>query len=136
MPIIPAGTQPIDLTYTVSRLADRFLGTKLQSRAFGPGVPLAPTAAPLEQQSGPRQFQYPVAWNTQISPRREQPFLTPFEQLRSLAALYDVAALAIGTRIEEICGLKYAIVAKDKKAQAAEQGTCDSLMTCFSALTA
>lgn len=130
MPTIPAGTQPIDLSYTVARLSDRFLGTKLQSRAFGPGIPLQPTVAPLEQQQ-PRQFQYPVSANTQITPRREYPGLTPFEQLRSLAALYDVAALCIATRIEEMCGLEWGIVAKDKKAQAAENATCDALTTWF-----
>lgn len=131
MPTIPAGTQPIDLSFTVARLANRFLGTQLQSRAFGPGVPLQPTSALPEQVAGPRQFQYPVAVNTNITPRREYPGLTPFEQLRALASIYDVAALCIATRIEEICGLDWAIVAKDKKAQAAEQGTCDALMTFF-----
>lgn len=137
MPTIPAGVSPIDLTpraYALARLADRFLGTNLgalQSRAFGPGVPLAPTVAPIEQQSGPRQFQYPVAVNTVTSPRREYPGLTPFGQLRALAAIYDVAGIAIATRIEELCGLSWSIVAKDKKQQAAEQGTCDALMTWF-----
>lgn len=131
MPTIPAGVQPIDLSYTVARLSDRFLGTQLQSRAFGPGIPLQPTVPTIEQEA-PRQFQYPVSWNTQLLPRREQPNLTPFEQLRNLAALYDVAALCIATRIEELCGLDWHIIAKDKKQQAAENGTCDALATWFS----
>lgn len=137
MPSIPAGVQPIDLTpraYTLARLSDRFLGTNmaqaLQSRAFGPGVPLAPTVPQIEQQQ-PRQFQYPVSVNTVLSPRREYPSLTPFEQLRNLAALYDVAALCIATRIEELCGLDWHIVAKDKKQQTAENPTCDALATWF-----
>jgi hypothetical protein len=130
MPNIPAGVQPIDLSYTVARLANRFLGTELQSRAFGPGVPLAPTVPAIEQ-IAPRQFQYPVSANTSLAPRREYPGLTPFEQLRNLAALYDVAALCVATRIEELCGLDWHIIAKDKKAQAAEQGTCDALTTWF-----
>ncbi len=138
MPPIPAGVTPIDLTpraFALARLSDRFLGTNvataLQSRAFGPGVPLAPTVPEREQLAGPRQFQYPVAANTVTTPRREYPGLTPFEQLRNLAALYDVAALCIATRIEEMCGLDWHIVAKDKKQQAAENPTCDALATWF-----
>lgn len=130
MPTIPSGVRPIDLSYTVARLSDRFLGTQLQSRAFGPGIPLLPTVPTIEQQA-PRQFQYPVSANTQLTPRREYPGLTPFEQLRSLASLYDVAGLCIATRIEELCGLSYAVVAKDKKQQAAENSTCDALNTWF-----
>jgi hypothetical protein len=130
MPTIPAGVTPIDLSYTVARLANRFLGTKLQSRAFGPGIPLEPTVPTIEQLQ-PRQFQYPVSTNTILSPRREYPQLTPFEQLRNLAALYDVAALCIATRIEELQGLDHQIVAKDKKQQAAENATCDALMAWF-----
>lgn len=137
MPNPPAGTNRLDLTYAAARLADRFVGTQLasglQARAFGPGVPLTPTVPPIEQQQ-PRQFQYPVAVNTQPLPRRESytgVTLTPFEQLRSLAAMYDVAALCIRTIQNVITGLELRIVAKDKRAQAAEQGTCDALMTLF-----
>src|SRR5262245_32879072 len=127
MPTIPTGVRPIDLTYTVARLADRFIGTQLQSRAFGPGIPLQPTVPALEQQQ-PRQFQYPVSTNTILTPRREYPFLTPFDQLRNLAALYDVAALCIRRIQNVMSGLSFQIVAKDKKAQAAENATCDALM--------
>lgn len=134
MPNIPAGQKVIDLAWAAARLSDRFRGTQaaqqLQSRAFGPGVPLQPTVAPIEQ-AQPRQYQYPVSWNTQTIPRRESAALTPFEQLRSLAAMYDVAALCIATRIEEVCGLDWHIVAKDRRAQGAEQGTCDAIETWF-----
>jgi hypothetical protein len=134
MPTIPAGVQPIDLTpraYAVARLADRFLSTNLLgSRAFGPGVPLQPTVAPIDQ-AQPRQFQYPVSWNTQTIPRREYPDLTPFEQLRALAGAYDVATVCIRTIQDIVSGLELTIVAKDKKAQASEQAICDELMDFF-----
>lgn len=130
MPTIPAGVQPIDLSYTVARLSDRFLGTQLQSRAFGPGIPLLPTVPPIEQER-PRQFQYPVAVNTVVTPRREYAWLTPFEQLRNLAALYDVSALCIRTIQNIIAGLDHHIVAKDSKQQAAENATCDALAAWF-----
>lgn len=141
MPTPPPGVAAIDLSpraYALARLADRFVGTTygpaiqaLQSRAFGPGVPLSPTVPQLEQYAGPRQFQSPVATNTNVQPRREYPQLTPFAQLRSLAAMYDVAALCIATRIEELQGLPLHIRAKNKKEQAAEQATCDALETWF-----
>jgi len=134
MPTPPPGTPILDLSpraYALVRLADRFVGSNfgsaLQTRTFGPGVPLSPTVPQLEQVAGPRQFQYPVATNTSLMPRREYPQLTPFEQLRSLASMYDVAALCIATRIEELQGLPFHIRAKNKKAQAQEQGTCDVL---------
>jgi len=41
--------------------------------------------------------------------------LTPYDQLRSLAATYDVAALCIATRVEQMQGLQWSIVPKDKR---------------------
>jgi SPP1 gp7 family putative phage head morphogenesis protein len=130
MPTPPPGIAAIDLSYTVARLANHFLGTQLQTRAFGPGVPLAPTVPTIDQIQ-PRQYQYGVSWNTQLTPRRESPQLTPFEQLRALASAYDVAALCIATRIEELQGLPLHIRARNKKEQPAEQATCDSLEAWF-----
>ena len=39
----------------------------------------------------------------------------PAEQLRNLASLYDIAAMCISTRIEEIQGLDWSVVPKDKR---------------------
>jgi hypothetical protein len=58
--------------------------------------------------------------------------MLPFEQLRALATSYDVAALCIATITNMIGTLDFQIAAKNKKQQAAEQGTCDALMTWFS----
>jgi SPP1 gp7 family putative phage head morphogenesis protein len=136
MPNIPPGTEVKDLSNTSWAARIGNFGTRvgramdvLTGRDFGPGVPLAPRTAPdsPEQTQGPRQYKYPVSVNTFPSPRRDQPNLTPFEQLRNLAAIYDVAALAIGARIEEMQGLRWSIVAKDKKQQGARQDDCDEL---------
>ncbi len=100
----------------------------LGQRDFGPLQPLAPRTAydSAEQTLGPRQYQYPVGANIIVTPRGEQPgLLTPFAQLRNLASLYDVAAMCIGARIEEIQGLDWAIVTKKKKDQVARQADID-----------
>lgn len=141
MPKIPSGTTPRDLTTEAKRLtapaaapptsrdARGNLGI-LVDRDFGPGVPLTPRADPSspEQTQGPRQWQYWLGQNTITTPRREQPYLTPFEQLRNLAALYDVAAIAIAVRIEELQGMTRSVVAVDKRQQTARQADCDALM--------
>jgi SPP1 gp7 family putative phage head morphogenesis protein len=141
MPKIPAGTRVRDLTQEAQRSTapasaaptsrDRRgnLGI-LVDRDFGPGVPLTPRSAPgsPEQTQGPRQWQYWLGQNTITTPRREQPGLTPFEQLRNLAGLYDVAAIAIAVRIEELQGMTRSVVSVDKRQQAARQGDCDALM--------
>lgn len=137
MPNPPGGTRT-DLTpqaYALARLSDRFAGTSfgatLANRTFSPGVPLIPTPPISEQTAGPRQFQFPVSVNTQTTPRSEYRDLTPFAQLRNLATLYDVSALCIRTIQNIITGLEWSIVAKDKKAQAAEQTICDDLTHWF-----
>lgn len=81
---------------------------------FGPGVPLMPAKTGEVE---PRGFQYPVSVNTNISPRSEYPAatLTPFEQLRNLASLYDVAAICIATFIEEMQRKRWVIMPRDKK---------------------
>ena len=55
------------------------------------------------------------------------PTLAPFAQFRNLARLYPPAAICIRTRIEEFQGLGWAVVAKDKRRQAALQPVCDAL---------
>ena len=88
----------------------------LMGRPFSPGVPVEPL--PGTQNQLPRQFQFTVAQNTQRFPRGENPQYTPFSQLRQLATSYDIAALCIATRVEQVQGLQWSIVPKDKRKQA------------------
>jgi len=106
----------------------------LLGRDFGPGVPLRPRTDvdSKEQTEGPRQWQYPFGINMQFLPRRESIQLTPFEQLRNLATLYDVAAMCIAVRIEELQGMNWSVVTKDKKQQAARQRECDEVFAWWS----
>lgn len=94
---------------------------------FNPGTPLQT----IKPEQAPRQWSYPMSWNIQLQPRREDSRLRSFAQLRALAANYDVAEICINTRIEQIVGEPWNIVAKDSKAQKHEQGTCDALTAVF-----
>lgn len=126
MPNIPAGTQVKDLSSFAGRVAAAW--DALNGRAFGPGVPIQPSTDQQEQAEGPRQYQYPISWNTRYQPRGESAELTPFQQLRNLARLYDIASIAIITRIEELQGVGYSIAAKDKRRQAELQPACDETL--------
>jgi len=88
----------------------------LMGRPFSPGVPVEPL--PGTQNQLPRQWQFTVAQNTQRMPRGESPQFTPFSQLRQLATSYDIAALCIATRVEQVQGLQWSISPKDKRKQA------------------
>lgn len=129
MPDIPRGTAVIDLREAAGRVRDAW--ASLTGRRFAPGAPLPPMTDKEEQTGGPRQFQYPVNVNTNTSPRREYPGLSSFEQLRYLAGLYDVAAMCIAVRIEELQGMPWSIAPRDKRRQAALQGEADAVAEFF-----
>lgn len=120
-PRLTPGTRLTSLKDTMSRLNEAW--NVVVGRQFNPGMPLQPQTSIEEQTQGPRAYQFPMTSNLQTRPRGEYPQLTPFEQLRNLARLYDVAALCIDARIEQIIGLDWSIAAIDKKDQ---QGLEDS----------
>jgi hypothetical protein len=121
-PINPNDAKPpqkSDGTRTsVSELARRVgvAWNLLMGRPFSPGVPVEPL--PGTQNQLPRQWQFTVAQNTQRMPRGESVSYTPFSQLRQLATSYDIAALCIATRVEQVQGLQWSIVPRDKRKQA------------------
>ena len=103
-----------DLTQLAGRLGAAW--DLLAGRPFSPGLPVEPD--PVTNGQTPRQFQFTVGQNTSRFPRGETmkgTSLTPYDQLRSLAATYDVAALCIATRVEQMQGLQWSIVPKDKR---------------------
>lgn len=100
-------------------------------RDFNPLPPLKPRHLNGPETTGPRKFQYPMGANIIVSPRREYPDLTPFEQLESLAKSYDVSSMCIATRIEQLCGMGRAVVSKNKRAQKKVQSACDEVMAFF-----
>ncbi len=87
-----------------------------QSDWFGPMDPLVPVTSPQEQPSVQgRQFDYPVGFNTQITPRQAEP--VSFAQMRALADGYDVLRLVIETRKDQMAKMKWKIRPKDTKAK-------------------
>lgn len=103
-----------DLTSLAGRLGAAW--DLLAGRPFSPGLPVEPD--PVTNGQTPRQFQFMVGQNTSRFPRGENfkgASLTPFDQLRQLASTYDVASLCIATRVEQMQGLQWSIVPKDKR---------------------
>lgn len=73
---------------------------------YSPGQPLAP----LNQGKPPWQWQYTVGRNLIITPRSEDPRLTPFQVLRTLAETHDITAICIKMMIDQICGDEWDII--------------------------
>ena len=76
------------------------------------GQSLAPVASPVPVG---RQFDFPVAINTQTQPRSTETI--KFSDLRALADNYDLLRLAIETRKDQISKLGWVIKPKDSKKQ-------------------
>ncbi len=106
------GAKVTPLRDTISRINAAW--DIIMGRDWNPGMPIEPATNIEEQTQGPRTFDYPVSANLQIRPRSEYGDLTPFDQLRSLSRLYDVAALCISTRIEQMLGLQWGIKVRKK----------------------
>ncbi len=75
---------------------------------FGPSKPMAPQA----QEAQGRAWDYPVAFNLNIKPRHTNPI--NFATLRALAKNYDLLRLAIETRKDQMCALKWRIAINEE----------------------
>jgi hypothetical protein len=76
---------------------------------FSPNQPLLP----ISQESGGRQWDYPVGYNLRITPRQNEP--VGFFELRMLADSYDLLRLLVETRKDQLAKVKWAIVPVDEK---------------------
>ncbi|WP_034302526.1 phage portal protein [Herbaspirillum sp. RV1423] len=87
-----------------------------QSDWFGPQQPLVPVTSEAEKPSvAGRQFDYPVGFNTQITPRQSEP--VSFAQMRQLADGFDVMRLVIETRKDQMSKMRWKIRPRDEKAK-------------------
>lgn len=77
---------------------------------FPPNQPLQPVA---QEQAKGRAFDYQVGINQVSSPRSGDQRGATFGQLRALADSYDLLRLAIETRKDQICSMKWNIKARD-----------------------
>lgn len=116
-----------DTLTSILRAAARPRGTRATplspEATFGTAAPPAsgsrPSPGPVPTQSQPKgepdaaaplRWNYPYAANQLLTPRQG---LTPFEQLRALADMHDVIRICIETRKDQLCSLRWDVVARD-----------------------
>jgi HK97 family phage portal protein len=95
---------------------------------FSPLAPIAPVVPQSQMESVEgRQFDYPVGYNTRITPRQDE--AVSFRQMRALADGYDLLRLVIETRKDQVAKMKWTIrpVDDDKTPDA----RCDNLVEFF-----
>jgi hypothetical protein len=76
---------------------------------MGPGVP--PPPSPLDDSGQPRQYPYRVGWNVPSVPGEGKPIA--FSTLRELVRTYDLMGKAITIRADELCSLRFDLIARD-----------------------
>jgi hypothetical protein len=92
-----------------------FTGAK-PNEWFSPLTPITPVV-PEEQRPSVegRQLDYPVGYNTRITPRQGEP--VAFPQMRALADGYDLLRLVIETRKDQIAKMQWTIKPTDPEKQ-------------------
>jgi hypothetical protein len=92
--------------------------TRLSTGAPAAGDPPNPGTLPRPTETTriPIRFQYPQGYNQTQTPGRGK--LAPFAILRQLADVSDITRICIETRKDQLAGLDWAIVGRDKKAKA------------------
>ena len=93
----------------------------LRSSVFSPGQPLAPSPGLSGAIGDPRQFAYPAGYNIAQRPRATEQ--TSFEQLRSLAALYDGISLCERVYFDLLGRLELRLVPRVEVLAEGEDGT-------------
>lgn len=95
---------------------------------FGPQEPLQPLAPADAPGVAGRQMDFPVGFNTRVTPRTEE--AVSFAQLRALSENCDVLRLVIETRKDQLSKLRWKIVPVDPKVQPDDR--CKQLTELFS----
>jgi hypothetical protein len=105
----PAKTQiePGILQRLVQGLRYTFTGAWM-----GPSSPAQPVADKPSDQTAGRRFNYPVAYNINLTPKRNEGIT--FSELRGLADAYDLVRLCIETRKDQMCALEIDFRFRDK----------------------
>jgi hypothetical protein len=87
-----------------------FIGGQFNPSLPSPIYPVDPSQ-PKSGRPLPRQYEYQIGHNLPTSPDSQK--LIPFKVLRKLAQSYDIAALCIDARKNEIAGLDWDIVPRE-----------------------
>ncbi|HJU25397.1 MAG TPA: phage portal protein [Rhodanobacteraceae bacterium] len=96
-------------------LAIRILGADAGRVLFPPQQPLQPIAQPVDMGAVGRPWDYPVGWNTRVTPRTGK---VPFRTLREMAAPetgYDVLRLLIERVKDKLLAQSWNVVPRDKE---------------------
>lgn len=111
------------------RIGMFILGADAGRVLFPPQQPLQPIAQPADMGALGRPWDFPVGWNTRVTPRTGK---VPFSTLREMAAAdvgYDVLRLLIERTKDKLLSQTWAVVPKDKHAKA--DARCDMLEEFF-----
>lgn len=106
-------------------LAISILGADAGRVLFPPQQPLQPIAQPIDMAALGRVWDYPVGFNTRVTPRTGK---VPFRTLREMAAPetgYDVLRLLIERVKDKILSQAWAVVPRDK--QMKPDARCDEI---------
>jgi hypothetical protein len=113
----PAGGTARSLQAEVGRLNAELGASGPEGVLLGPGAP--PTAQPLDRSGQPRTYAYRVGWNLPSLPGEGRPL--DFGTLRQLADTYDLLRKAIEVRKDELCSLRFDVIARDPDRRRARQ---------------
>ncbi len=94
-------------------LGIKIMGADAGSVWFAPQQPLQPVAQPQEMGVVGRPWDYPVGWNTRVTPRTGLP--VGFAALKSLAEGYDLLRIIIERVKDDVLTADWTIGPKDKK---------------------
>ena len=89
--------------------ANRIRDASNAMQPLGPGEPIEPREP---RGTEPRRWLYPPGTNISLAPRA-LPGLAPFQQLRNLAASYDILRICVETRKQQLRGLRWDVVVRD-----------------------
>ncbi len=89
--------------------ANRIRDAANAMQPLGPGEPIEPHEL---RGAEPRRWLYPPGTNISLAPRA-LPGLAPFQQLRNLAASYDILRICVETRKQQMRGLKWDVVVRN-----------------------
>ncbi len=119
-----AGTTKLTLR---QRFAILIAGADAPNVLFGPMQPLQPTGQSPEQAVIGRPWDYPVGFNTRVSPRSDAPM--SFATLKALANGYDVLRILIERVKDKVVSRKWSIQPVEKGVK--RDARCDQMQAFF-----
>lgn len=124
MPGTDSERKPIEagIVARVSQGVRYLLTGKAPDAWFGPSQPLPPMA---QEQAIGRQFDFQTGYNLRYTPRSEEAI--SFAELRGLADSCDLVRLAVETRKDQLCRMRWVIKPRDSDKSAKDDQRCQYL---------